>query len=162
MHSVGRYRVIRRIGAGSFSTVWLAHDDALDIEVAVKVLSDNWVEHADVRQRFIDEARLLRRIQDPRIVAVHDIGRLPDGRDYFVMDHAAGGTVADLASSPLPTATVLQLGADLADAVAALHANGVLHRDLKPANLLLTGDVPRRDSCSPTWVRPSGWPSPRG
>ena len=126
MHSVGRYRVIRRIGAGSFSTVWLAHDDALDIEVAVKVLSDNWVEHADVRQRFIDEARLLRRIQDPRIVAVHDIGRLPDGRDYFVMDHAAGGTVADLASSPLPTATVLQLGADLADAVAALHANGVL------------------------------------
>lgn len=138
MDVVGRYRVERRIGAGAFSTVWLAHDDALDIPVAIKLLSDNWVEHADVRSRFLDEARLLRRMTDPGIIGVHDIGRLPDGRDYFVMDHADGGTVADLCEQPVPIPTALGLGADIAQAVGRLHEYGVLHRDLKPANVLLS------------------------
>lgn len=139
MDVVGRYRVERRIGSGSFSTVWLARDEALDVPVAIKVLSDNWIGNEDVRSRFIDEARLLRRIEDRRIIAVHDIGQLPDGRDYFVMDYAPVGTVADLCRAPLPPRTALHLGAELARAVQALHDNGVLHRDLKPANLLLAG-----------------------
>ncbi|SDS99568.1 serine/threonine-protein kinase [Microlunatus soli] len=137
MDVVGRYRVERRIGAGAFSTVWLAYDDALAIPVAIKLLSDNWVEHADVRSRFLDEARLLRRISNPGIIGVHDIGRLADGRDYFVMDYADGGTVADLCEQPVPVDTALRLGADIAHAVGRLHENGVLHRDLKPANVLL-------------------------
>lgn len=140
MDVVGRYRVERRLGAGAFSTVWLAHDPALDIPVAVKVLSDNWVDNAEMRARFLDEARLLRRISDPHIVGVHDIGTLPDGRDYFVMDYADGGSLADLCRSPIPAARALRISAELARGVAVLHANGVLHRDLKPANILLTGD----------------------
>ena len=139
MERVGRYRVERRLGAGAFSTVWLARDDALEIPVAVKVLSENWVEHAEMRSRFLDEARLLRRITDPGIVGVHDLGRLPDGRDYFVMDYIAGGTLADLCRNPVDAATAIRLGADLARAVAVLHRHGILHRDLKPENVLLTG-----------------------
>lgn len=138
MDIVGRYRVERRLGAGAFSTVWLAQDDALEIPVAIKVLTENWIEHADVRSRFLDEARLLRRISDPHVIAVHDIGRLPDGRDYFVMDYADGGTLAEICQDPIPEPEALRLAADLARGVAVLHQHGVLHRDLKPANVLLT------------------------
>lgn len=99
MHSVeriGRYRLERRLGAGAFGTVWLAHDDELQAPVAVKVLADNWSHRLDVRERFLAEARMLRRAGSDRVVQVHDIGELPDGRPYFVMEYADGGTLADL------------------------------------------------------------------
>lgn len=106
MHSlerIGRYRVERRLGTGAFGTVWLAHDDTLDAPVAVKVLADNWSHRLDVRERFLSEARLLRRAASRRVVQVHDIGELPDGRPYFVMEYADGGTLADLLQDgPLP------------------------------------------------------------
>ena len=74
MDSIGRYRLIRRLGAGSFATVWLGHDDDLDVPVAVKVLADNWANNSDARNRFLAEARILRRIHDRRLVQVYDIG----------------------------------------------------------------------------------------
>jgi hypothetical protein len=61
MRSIGRYRLVARIGAGSFATVWLGHDDDLDVPVAVKVLADNWASNPDVRNRFLAEARIMRR-----------------------------------------------------------------------------------------------------
>ena len=61
MDSIARYRLVRRIGAGSFATVWLGHDDDLDVPVAVKVLADNWAGNADVRSRFLAEARIMAR-----------------------------------------------------------------------------------------------------
>ena len=96
MNSIGRYRLERRIGAGSFATVWLGHDDDLDVPVAVKVLAENWADNADVRNRFLAEARILRRIRDRRLVQVYDIGTLEDGRPYFVMDYIDGGSMNDL------------------------------------------------------------------
>ena len=144
MSSIGRYRVVRRLGAGAFSTVWLGHDDDLDVPVAIKVLAENWVGHADIGQRFLEEARLLRRMEDRRVVRVHDIGRQDDGRPYFVMDHVEGGTLADLTDLPLPATEALALGRQLAEAVQVLHTHGVLHRDVKPGNVLLTGGTARR------------------
>ncbi|AZP21998.1 serine/threonine protein kinase [Streptomyces aquilus] len=141
MHSVeriGRYRVQRRLGAGAFGTVWLAHDDTLDAPVAVKVLADNWSHRLDVRERFLAEARLLRRAASRRVVQVHDIGELPDGRPYFVMEYADGGTLADLLDDgPLPVDEALRLTAAAALGAAALHEAGIVHRDIKPSNLLL-------------------------
>ena len=96
MDTIGRYRLERRLGAGSFATVWLGHDDDPDVPVAVKVLAENWSDNVDVRNRFLGEARILRRIRDPRIVAVYDIGATPDGRPYFVMDFVNGGSLEDL------------------------------------------------------------------
>ncbi|KRE95078.1 hypothetical protein ASG76_05150 [Nocardioides sp. Soil774] len=136
---LGRLRRVRRIGTGGFATVWLCHDDALDSEVAVKVLADNWAQDADVRERFLDEARLLRRASSPHLVQVHDVGVTPDGTPYFVMTYADGGSVADLlASGHRPTpAEVVDIVSQAAQGLAALHARDVVHRDIKPQNLLL-------------------------
>ncbi len=138
MDVIGRYRLQSKIGAGAFATVWRGYDDDLDVDVAVKVLADNWASRADVRERFLSEARLMRRIASDRVVRVFDLGQLPDGRPYFVMDFVSGGSLAEVLShGPLEPADALWWGADLARAVAALHEEGVVHRDITPANLLL-------------------------
>ncbi|GHE96330.1 serine/threonine protein kinase [Streptomyces griseoluteus] len=135
---IGRYRLQHRLGSGAFATVWLAHDDELDALVAVKVLADNWSHRLDVRERFLAEARLLRRAGSSRVVQVYDIGELDDGRPYFVMEYADGGTLADLCvDGPPPVSEALELTALAARGAAALHEAGIVHRDIKPTNLLL-------------------------
>lgn len=134
---MGRYRIERALGTGAFATVWLAVDEELEISVAIKALADNWSRDADVCQRFLSEARILRRINSPRVVGVHDIGS-HDGGPYFVMDFIPGGTVADLPrGTAMAPATALRWGAEAAYALEELHLAGVLHRDAKPANLLV-------------------------
>ncbi|GGV27632.1 hypothetical protein GCM10010260_80130 [Streptomyces filipinensis] len=135
MQKLGRYLLEERLGAGSFATVWKAYDPELDTDVAVKVLADNWASNADVRQRFLAEAKLLRRISSPRVVRVHDVG-VQDDRPYFVMDYVRGGTLAEKIGHCRP-AEALRLAAEAGYAVQVLHDAGVVHRDVKPSNLLL-------------------------
>ena len=138
MDSIGRYRLVRRIGAGSFATVWLGHDDDLDVPVAVKVLAENWADNSDVRNRFLAEARILRRIRDPRLVQVYDIGTIEDGRPYFVMDYINGGSFNDLRKAGCEPIRGLRLAAEACRAIEVLHANDIIHRDVTPGNLLLS------------------------
>ena len=138
MDSIGRYRLIRRLGAGSFATVWLGHDDDLDVPVAVKVLADNWASNSDVRSRFLAEARIMRRIHDRRLVQVYDIGTLDDGRPYFVMDYVDGGSLNDLRRQGINPVRALQLCADACRALDVLHSNDIIHRDVTPGNLLIS------------------------
>jgi serine/threonine protein kinase len=134
---LGRYAVRRRLGAGGFAVVWLCHDDRLDDEVAVKVLADNHADRVDVRERFIHEARVLRRTTSQHVVEVYDIGELRDGRPYFVMTYADSGSLADaLGDGELPVDEALRVGADVARGVQDLHDAGVVHRDVKPSNVL--------------------------
>ncbi|GAA1306648.1 hypothetical protein Psi02_24400 [Planotetraspora silvatica] len=135
---IGRYRLERRLGSGAFATVWLAHDDLLDAPVAVKVMAENWAYRMDIRERFLSEARLLRRAASSGVVQVFDIGQLPDERPYFVMEHADRGTLEDrLADGPMPLVEALRLAAETAHGVAALHEAGIVHRDIKPSNVLI-------------------------
>ena len=138
---IGRYRAEKALGAGSFATVWLAYDELLETRVAIKVLADNWARNAGVRQRFIDEARILRRIDHEHIVRVHEINELEDGRPYIVMSWADRGTLYDriaarTSADPYPVAEAIALGVEICEALAVVHDFGVVHRDIKPSNIL--------------------------
>ncbi len=136
MRKIGRYRLDEVHGSGAFATVWRGFDTELEIPVAVKVLAENWSHHADVHERFLAEARLLRRIASDRVVRVYDIGTY-EAQPYFVMDFIAGGTLADVADGSLGVPDALAMAEGSARAVAELHAAGVVHRDIKPSNLLV-------------------------
>ncbi|MFI0483586.1 protein kinase [Actinomadura sp. 9N215] len=134
----GRHRIDRLLGSGGFASVWLGHDPELDSPVAIKILGEHWTLRADVRERFVQEARLLRRADSHRVVEVFDIGELPDGRPYFVMTYADRGTLAErLADGPLPLNEALRTAREIIRGVQELHDLGVVHRDLKPSNVLL-------------------------
>lgn len=133
----GRYRIEQLIGVGGFASVYLARDDELRSAVAVKILADNWARQSDVRERFLQEARLLRRADSHLLVQVFDLGQLDDGRPYFVMTYADRGTLEQrLAGPPLGVEETLGLMGEICQGVAVLHSIGVVHRDLKPSNVL--------------------------
>jgi eukaryotic-like serine/threonine-protein kinase len=134
---LGRYAVRRRIGSGGFATVWLAYDEQLDSPVAIKVLAENWTEDAQVRQRFLEEGRFLRKVESPHVVTVYDAGSLDDDRPYLVMSYADQGTLADrLEAGGLTVPQAGEVVRQIGDGLHALHRRGVLHRDIKPANVL--------------------------
>ena len=139
---IGQYDAERVLGSGAFATVWLAHDARLDGDVALKVLADNWARDDDVRRRFLDEARVLWRLDSDRAIRVHAVDELEDGRPYFVMDYADRGSLADRmkqraeAGQRYSEAEALAVSLDIADALAVVHRLGVVHRDLKPSNVL--------------------------
>src|SRR4051794_28804913 len=147
-HRLGRYAVRRRIGSGGFATVWLAYDEQLDSPVAIKVLADNWTEDHQIRQRFLEEGRYLRKVESPHVVSVYDAGELEDGRPYLVMSYADQGTLADRlevgsgtepsteAPGGLTPAQALEVVRQVGAGLQALHDRGILHRDIKPANVL--------------------------
>jgi len=140
-HRIGKYLAEKALGAGSFATVWLAFDELLEVQVAIKVLADNWARNVDIRRRFIEEARLLRRIDHDRVVRVFDVDELSDGRPYFVMAVADRGTLHEKIEElpkgqPMDTEIALRLGLEICESLSIVHDFGVVHRDIKPSNIL--------------------------
>jgi eukaryotic-like serine/threonine-protein kinase len=134
---IGSYRIERLLGIGSFATVWLGFDPALGARVAIKVLAENWSHDLRVRERFLDEGRLLWRLDHQRLVRVLSVGEMSDGRPYLVMAWAEGGSLRDrLSAGPLQVSTSLCLLREIAAGAAVLHDNGIVHRDLTPGNVL--------------------------
>lgn len=135
---LGRLQRVDRLGEGGFATVWLYHDAELRSDVAVKALADNWSQRLDVRERFLEEARILRQADSDHIVRVYDVGEV-DQTPYFVMTYADLGSLARLVESgePLPPARVADLVGQAGAGLRVLHEQGVVHRDIKPQNLLL-------------------------
>jgi serine/threonine protein kinase len=135
---IGRLRRVERIGVGGFASVWLYQDEMLNSPVAVKALADNWAARDDVRDRFLEEARILRRADSDHVVRVYDIGEI-DATPYFVMSYADRGSLASLLESeePLPVDVTVDLIGQAGLGLDVLHRQGVIHRDIKPHNLLL-------------------------
>ncbi|MGZ4574920.1 MAG: serine/threonine-protein kinase, partial [Mycobacteriaceae bacterium] len=138
----GRYRLLRRIGVGGMGAVWLANDQLLSREVAVKqVLSTAGMDEAQAaeqRQRFLREGRIAARLTHPHVIAMHDVA-LESGEPWLVMEYLPSRSLATVvgAHGTLPVPQVAQIGAQLADALAAAHAAGIVHRDVKPGNVLI-------------------------
>src|SRR3954447_9903600 len=132
---------MERLGVGGFASVWLYRDDKLQSDVAVKALADNWAQRLDIRDRFLQEARILRRADSDYVVRVYDVGEV-EGTPYFVMSYADRGTVANLLEreGSVSFDRTLDLVSQASAGLAVLHAQGSIHRDLKPANLLLRSD----------------------
>ena len=130
---LGRYRLRRRLGTGGFATVWLAHDERLDREVAVKILPRERV----VGGRFEREARAAARLAHPGIVTLYEAA-VDDEGAYLVSELVRGTTLdALLADGRLSDRDLVQIGIALCDALAHAHAHGVVHRDVKPSNVLV-------------------------
>ena len=89
---IGSYEVVRPLGVGGFATVYLALDSALNDEVAVKVLAADKAADPDFRQRFLDEARLMRRLANPGLIVVYHVDEM-EGRPYFAMEYCSRGTL---------------------------------------------------------------------
>jgi serine/threonine protein kinase len=134
-----RYRVIRHIADGGMASVWAAQDELLGRLVAVKVLSPAYASDERANRRFLREARAGARLSECRhVMTVYDIDE-HDGRPFMVMEHFAGGSVADRLRSDraIPRALALRWLREAAEALDCAHRHDVVHRDVKPANLLL-------------------------
>jgi serine/threonine-protein kinase len=136
-----RYRLLGSIGHGGMATVFRAEDTVLGRVVAIKVLQRQHGDDERLRERFRREARAAAKIDARNVVAIHDVGDA-DGRPYIVMEFVDGPTLdAVLKKTPvLPTARALGIARDIAAALAAAHAIGVIHRDVKPANVIIADD----------------------
>jgi serine/threonine protein kinase len=134
----GRYRRERLLGRGGSAEVWCCTDEALDRQVALKLVTSSGGEDSG---RVGDEARLLARLSHPGLVPVYDAGTDETGRPWVVMELVDGETLADaIRRGPMSSERVADIGARLADALAYVHGEALIHRDVKPANVLLGRD----------------------
>ena len=133
--SSGRYTVAEEIGRGGMGTVYLAYDTELGREVAIKV--PHVAVSSTLEQRLQTEARVLARLEHPGIVPIHDVGRLADGRLFYVMKRVHGQTLRDYLLEAPDLPETLRIFERICEPVAFAHAHGCIHRDLKPENVMV-------------------------
>jgi len=134
---LAHYQIIAPLGAGGMGEVYRARDARLERDVAIKVLPERLADSAEALARFEREARALAALSHASLVSIFDVGR-DQGISFAVMEFLNGETLREcLDRGALPLARVQEIGAAVADGLAAAHAQGVIHRDLKPANIFL-------------------------
>jgi WD40 repeat protein len=138
--TLGNYEIVDKLGEGGMGEVWRARDIRLGRSVALKVLPPKLANDPNRRQRFEAEARAVGQLNHPNIVAVYDVGQ-QDGLGYLVSELVDGESLRALISrGPLALRKLVDLGAQVADGLAAAHSSGIVHRDLKPEDIMVTRD----------------------
>jgi eukaryotic-like serine/threonine-protein kinase len=136
--TVGHYRITAELGAGGMGEVYLAEDARLERKAAIKFLPEELAADPDRRQRFLKEARAASALNHPHVCVVYDVGETDDGLPFIAMEYIEGGSLESvLKNRRLEIPQVVDVAAQVADALDAAHARRIVHRDIKPANISL-------------------------
>ncbi|MBV9455523.1 MAG: protein kinase [Rubrobacter sp.] len=136
----GRYVLGDLLGSGGMARVFLAHDEALDRDVALKIMWEQYVDNKEFVVRFRREAKSAAALIHPNIISVYNWGCSEDEMHYIAMEYVPGGTLKDyvVSEGALDPGVVTELGSQVTEALGFAHEHGVIHRDVKPQNILLT------------------------
>jgi len=138
----GKYRIVEEIGRGGFGMIYLAHQEAMDRQVALKVLKSDLPEGdaTQAKERFLREVKVIASLRHPNTVTIHDFGESSQGILYMVLEYIEGETLDDILEREGAQAPerALLFGMQIARSLAEAHRHGVVHRDLKPANIMVT------------------------
>ena len=138
---IGPYEIERQLGRGGMGVVYLARDTRLGRLVALKIPPSYLAFDSASKRRITAEARAASALDHPRIATIYDIGETDDGRLYIAMAYCEGKTLAEiLESEPIPIGEAVSIGAQIAEALSAAHAQGIIHRDIKPGNVMVAPD----------------------
>jgi len=138
---IGPYKILSQLATGGMGEVYLAHDSRLGRKIALKLLPPDFARDQHRVRRFSQEARAASALSHPNVCVIHEVGKTTDGRHFIAMEYINGITLRErIARGPLSLGQTLAVAEQIAAALAAAHAAGVVHRDIKPENIMLRSD----------------------
>ena len=138
---IGPYKILSQLATGGMGEVYLAHDSRLGRKIALKLLPPDFARDQHRVRRFSQEARAASALSHPNVCVIHEVGKTTDGRHFIAMEYIDGITLRErIARGPLSLGQTLVVAEQIAAALAAAHAAGVVHRDIKPENIMLRTD----------------------